>query len=162
MNIITPPFIKYIKKKNNTKHIKITEKIIRNFNMVLIAGVTNFSWYIIKIYWNFGHHQRYLPETVIKLSVTLRFSLFIGFHIKCSKIFRKSHSGHIQTAGDIIILNQTNIWSNSVRNGNKLTNKKYQNYSSSVTKLSLVARKIKMLNYLFTPLVTNLLIFFLL
>ena len=66
-------------------------------------------------------------------------------------MFGKSHSGHIQTVGDIIILNQTNIWSNSVRNGNKLTNKKDQNYSSNVTRLSLMAKIIKILNHLRTP-----------
>ena len=151
MNIITPPLLNILKKKNRTKHIKITEKIMRSFNMVLIGGVSNLSWYIIKIYWDFGYHQRYLPETVIKLSIALRFSLFHGFHIKCGKIFGKSHSGHIQRAGDIIILNQTNIWSNSVRNGNKLTNKKDQNYLPNVTRLSLMAKIIKILNHLLTP-----------
>ena len=54
----------------------------------------------------------------------------------------------MQILCDIIVLDQTNIWSNSVRNGHKLTNKNDQNYSSNVTTLSLIARIIKLLSHL--------------
>ena len=72
----------------------------------------------------------------------------------------------MQTACDIIILNQTNIWSNSVRNGHKLTNTNDQNYSSNVTTLNLTARIIKMLSHLplgkyFADFLFDLVLFFL-